>query len=229
MFYIDPLYLILSLPALLIGLTAQFLVRYFYSKYLQTPNSADITGIDFVEMILRKYDLDIRLNISLGDLLDSYNPLRGVLTLSERVARTPSIASVGIAAHEMGHVLQHKKGFFIVGIRTLLVPIVNIGTSIGYILFLLGLSLNFFNVAILGIAFFSLSTLFTIITLPIEIDASIRALKMIRGLDIFASYEINGVKKVLAAAALTYVAGVMQSLFTLIYYVLRAFGVRKRK
>lgn len=228
MFYVDPLYILLAFPALFIAIIASILVRYYYSKYSKVPNSANLSGVDIVERIARRKGLNIRLNISMTDLSDHYNPFRGELTLSERVARMPSIASVGITAHEMGHVLQHKKGAILFGLRNLMVPLVNLGSSIGYILFVLGLSLQIAGVVLLGIALFSLSTLFTIITLPIEIDASIKALKMIRKLEILTYGEIEGVKKVLLAAALTYVAAVMQSLSSLLYYILRAFGVRRR-
>lgn len=229
MFTIDPVYIILSLPALFIAFIAQILVRYFYSKYSNIPNKKNITGVDAVEGMAREYGLNIRLNVSLNDLSDHYNPLNRELTLSERVARTPTIASVGIAAHEMGHVLQHKKGSLLVGIRNIMVPVVNIGSTLGYILFILGLSLQFFELVMFGIALFSLSTLFTVVTLPIEIDASIKAMNMIKKLNLLDNDEIGGVRNVLTAAALTYVAAVMQSLSSLFYYIVRAFGVRKRE
>jgi Zn-dependent membrane protease YugP len=228
MLSIDPLYVLLAFPAFIVAFCAQLLVHYFYSKYSKIPNSANVSGADVVEMIARGKALNIRFNISLAELSDHYNPLRSELTLSERVARAPSIASIGIAAHEMGHVVQHKHGALLMGIRTLMVPIVNIGSTLGYILFIIGLSLQVLGVTVLGIILFSSATVFTIITLPIEIDASVKALKMIKELNILTLEELGGVKKVLFAAALTYVAAVAQSLSSLLYFILRAFGARRR-
>lgn len=189
----------------------------------------NLSGVDIVSKIAKDRGLNISLNVSMFGLSDHYNPLKRELTLSERVARVPSTASIGIAAHEMGHAEQHKKGSLLMGIRTFMVPIVNIGSTLGYILFILGLSMQIAGVVFFGIALFSLSTLFTIVTLPIEIDASMRALGMIRSLNTFNEEEISGVKKVLTAAALTYVASVVQSLSSLLYFILRSFGVRRKE
>ena len=222
--YIDPLYILLSLPALLIALGAQFIVRYFYSKYSRVANSAGLNGIDVTERLARENGLNIRLQVSLQDLVDSYNPMKKELTLSEKVAHAPSMASVGIAAHELGHAMQHQKGSFLLSIRTYLVPIVNLGTTLGYLLFILGFTLQVLGAMLLGIALFSFATVFTIVTLPVEIDASAKALKMLKGLNVFNENDLNGVRRVLFAAGFTYVASVLQSLSTLLYYVLRAFG-----
>jgi Zn-dependent membrane protease YugP len=228
MFYIDPLYILLSLPALIISFGAQFLVRHYFSKYAKITNSAHITGAELAGKIAHEFNLPVELTISPNDLSDSYNPLRKELTLSESVANYPTIASAGIVAHEMGHALQHKERSFLMGVRTAIIPMVNIGTTIGYILFLLGIAFQIFNLTLVGIAFFSFSTFFTVITLPIELGASRNALLMIRELHILDEGEIEGVKKVLLAAALTYVAAVFQSLSSLLYYVIRAFGVKKK-
>jgi Zn-dependent membrane protease YugP len=225
MFYIDPFYIILSLPALIIGIGAQLLVKYYFSKYSKVGNVKSITGIDVVEKIAREEGLNIRFSMSANS--DHYNPRKSEITLSEKVARMPSIAAVGIAAHEMGHAMQHKKSSILMSIRNFMVPVVNIGSKIGYLLFLLGLSLQIFGFVTIGIALFSLSTAFTVITLPI--DASRKVLVVIKRLNLLESYEVDGVKKVLTAAALTYVAAVVQSLSTLLYYILRAFGGRKRR
>ena len=228
MYYIDPYYILLSLPALIIGSIAQILVRYYYSKYSRVGNSEQISGVETAGRIAREYDLNMKVQISLSELSDHYNPLNGVLTLSDDVARTPSIASVGITAHELGHVMQHKSGSILVSVRNFIIPIVNFGSTLGYIIFLIGLSFQLFGVVVIGIVLFSLTTLFTIITLPIEIDASLKAVKMIKRTGILQNYEMGGVKKVLTAASLTYVAAVMQSVSTLFYYILRAIGVRRK-
>ncbi|MDD3648467.1 MAG: zinc metallopeptidase [Candidatus Dojkabacteria bacterium] len=226
--FIDPIYIIFSIPALILVLSAQILVKVFYSKFSKVGNSAGLTGVDVVEKISRTNNLDIKLNISMGQLDDHYNPRSKEITLSEQVARTPSIASIGIAAHEMGHAIQHRTGSLFINIRNFLVPVVNLGSTLGYILFLVGLSLQMFQLAIVGVGFFALSTVFTILTLPIEIDASVKALGMIQRLNIFSETDLGGVKKVLTAAALTYVAAIAQSLSSLLYFLFRAFGVRRR-
>ncbi len=228
MFTLDPIYLLISIPAVLLTFGAQLFVRYYYSKYSKIINYNRLNGLETVEKIAREHDINIKVNISLNDLSDNYNPINGTLTLSEKVARTPTVSSVGIAAHEMGHVLQHKNGFILIVIRNIITPIVNIGSTLGYFLFIVGLPLQLFNMVILGIILFSLSTLFTIITLPIEIDASVKALRILRSLNIVNEKEVGGVKKVLTAAALTYLAAVMQSLSSLLYYILRAFNVKKK-
>lgn len=227
MFFFDPMYLLFSLPALLVAIIAQLLVKYFYSKYSRVPNTANMSGAEVVSEIARRNNFDIRLNVSLQDLSDHYNPINKELTLSDKVARNPSIASVGIAAHEMGHVMQHRKGFFLMSIRNVLPPIVNLGTTLAYLLFLIGWSFQIFGLILAGIVFFSVSTFFTLITLPIEVDASRRALKMVKELQLLTPSETNGVRNVLIAAALTYVAALLQSLSTLLYYVFRAMGVRR--
>jgi Zn-dependent membrane protease YugP len=229
MFGIDPFYILISLPAILLGLVAQILVKSYYSKFSQIANVKRINGTDVAQKAVERYGLDIKLNVALGDLSDHYNPWKSELTLSDSVARLPSISSVGIAAHELGHVLQHKKSSFLMSIRNVLVPIVNIASTLGYFLFLLGLAINIFEAMVLGIVLFSLSTVFTIVTLPIEIDASLKAMNIIKELNLLEAYEIGGVKKVLTAAALTYVAATVQSVSTLFYYVIRAFGGRKRR
>lgn len=229
MFYIDPFYILLSLPALLLGTIAQILVKYFYSKYSRIANVSNINGVEVVEKVVKEYGLNIRLNISLNNLEDHYNPINNELTLSENVARMPSIASVGIASHELGHAIQDKNKSILVSMRNYIVPIVNIGSTLGYILFLIGLFFQIFNLVIFGIILFSLSTIFTVITLPIEIDASVKAVNIIRKLGLLHEDEISGVKNVLIAASLTYVASVFQSLTNLLYYVFQALGVRRKR
>jgi Zn-dependent membrane protease YugP len=229
MYTIDLFYILLSIPALLIAVLAQILIRYFYSKYSQVPNSKGINGIQAAELISRKYGFDFRLSVSMFTLSDHYNPFSSILTLSEQVARLPTIASIGIVAHELGHVQQHQSGGILLRIRNMLIPVVNIGTTLGYLLFVLGIALQFFSLLVLGIILFSLSTLFTLITLPIEIDASNKAMNFINELQLLTPNEIDGAKKVLFAAVLTYIAAAFQSLTSLFYYILRILGMRRRR
>ena len=225
--YFDPLYILMAAPAFAAALIAQLIVKITYNKYSQVPNSTNYSGVDVVEKIMRKKNVNLQVTVSHKNLSDSYNPFSDTLCLSEKVAYGPSVASVGIAAHEMGHVIQNKKGFFLFNIRNIFVPVVRFGTSAGMILFLIGLSLNYFGLSIIGVALFGLSTIFTIITLPIEIDASRRALKFIKNYSLLDPSQYSSAKKVLFAASLTYVAAVMQSVSTFVYYLLRAFGTKR--
>lgn len=225
MFY-DPLYLIISLPLLFLGLASSLFLRIIYSKYNSEINSKNINGIDTVTQIAQKYNFNVDLQRGYGTLTDHYNPITKTVSLSEDVAMRPTIASVGIAAHEMGHVAQHHNSFFLMSIRTTIAPVVSIGSNLGYIIFVVGLIFNIAGLAWIGILFFSGTTLFTLITLPVEIDASRRAIKMVRELKLVDEVNIGGVRMVLFAAALTYVAATIQSAANLLYFILRARGIK---
>lgn len=233
--FIDPLYIIISLPAIILGLFATFYLRRSYNKYKNTANPMNINGTEAVAKIAERYNFDIDLNFGQEMLSDHYNPLNKSVSLSPEVAKLPTIASVGIAAHEMGHVEQHQRGFLLIHIRTLIAPVVNVGSTLGYILFFIGFGLasqsqNSFGVLVvwLGVALFAGTTIFSLITLPIEIDASRRAIRMIRELHLVDDANISGVKSVLTAAALTYVAATTQSVLNLLYFVLQARGLSSR-
>jgi len=225
--FIDPLYILISIPALFISSVSFILVRYYYSKYIKIPTSKNINGIDVVEKVARNYSLNISLNVSQSELDDNYNPFTKVITLSRNVARLPTIGSIAIASHELGHVLQYKYGFFFISLRKILYPIVGFVSTIGYIIFFLGLIFQVFNLMVVGFFSFVLSTIFTILLLPIEFDASRRALELIRKFDLLDYSEISGAKKVLVSASLTYVASAVQSLITLLYYAFRVFWTRR--
>jgi len=226
--YFDPLYFVFALPALAIGLIAQILLKLWTSQYSKQAPVSGFNGAQTVERIANSQGFNISVSLTPHQLGDNYNPLDHTLTLSQEIAQNPSITSVGIAAHELGHVEQHQTGSVLIKLRTALVPTLNIGTNIGYILLILGIILGFSNLAWLGIVLFSGATIFSVITLPIEIDASRRALKMLIREKILLPQEIPGVKKVLSAAALTYVAATIQSVGTLLYFVLRVQGIGKR-
>ncbi|MFQ5492816.1 MAG: zinc metallopeptidase [Candidatus Dojkabacteria bacterium] len=223
--FFDITYLIFSLPAILVGVVASLLLRYWTGKYRQQLNANSVTGVEVAERIARKHDYPIRLEITEQPLGDNYNPTNSTLTLSREIAQEKSITAVGIAAHEMGHVEQHASGNVFFRLRTSIVPIVNLGSSLGYFLLIIGIIIGLVQLAWLGIVLFSATTVFTLITLPIELDASRRALKMIRENQILFPNEIGGVKKVLTAAALTYVAATLQSFGALIYFILRVQGI----
>jgi hypothetical protein len=224
----DPLYLIIMLPLLLIGIAASIFLRVTYSNYSKKINDRNLNGRDVATRIAERYGFNISLDVGYGNLTDNYNPLNRTVTLSQEVAKMPSIASVGIAAHEMGHVAQHHNSFLLTSIRTTIAPVVSIGSSIGYFLIILGLILSVADLAWIGVILFAGTTVFTFITLPVEFDASRRAIKMIKELELVSIENINGVRMVLFAAALTYVAALLQSLGNLLYFVLRIRGINSR-
>ncbi len=224
MFYWDPLYLIITLPLFLLGLGANIFLRIIYSTNSEKINSKGINGLDTVAKIAEKYNFNIDVQQGQGNLSDHYNPLTRTVSLSKEVATVPSIASVGIAAHEMGHVAQHNSNFLLTTIRTSIAPVVNIGSNLGYFMIIIGFMLGFLNLIWIGVFLFSGTTIFSLITLPVEIDASRRAVKFVRELKLVDEVNIGGVQLVLFAASLTYVAATIQSLGTLLYFILRARG-----
>lgn len=228
MFYIDPLYIVFMIPGLLIGLAATIGLRLTYAYYSRKRNLNNITGLDAANMIIQKYNLPVSVQVTGGALSENYNPSNRVVSLSNDIASTPSIAAVAITAHELGHAIQHNSNFFLIAIRTAIVPVVNIGSNLGYFLIIIGLILSFADLAWLGIIIFSLTTLFTIITLPVELDASWRGLKLIRELNLIDSSNRTGSFLVLGAAAMTYLAAVVSSLGVLLYYILRVQGISRK-
>lgn len=222
--FIDPLYLVIMLPLFLLGVAASLFLRYIYRKYSNTINSKNLNGMDTVAKIAEYYGYNVDLQQGEGDLSDHYNPLNKTVSLSPDVAKKPSIASVGIAAHEMGHVAQHHNSFILTSIRTTIAPVVGFGSSIGYFLIIIGLVLagsGLSWLAWVGLILFSATTVFSLITLPVEIDASRRALNMVQELQLVDVTKIGAVRLVLFAAALTYVASLIQSLGNLLYFFIR--------
>ncbi len=228
--FIDPLYIIFSLPALAIGLFASFLVNSTFRKYSGILNSKGMTGIDIVHTIAKSKGYPIQFEEGTHNDLDNhYNPFTSTVALSSEVSRTPSIAAVAIAAHEMGHVSQHHEKSLGITLRSFIAPIVNISTNIGYFFLILGLILTIPGLAWLGIILFSSATVFSVLTLPVEFGASSKALKFIKEYSFLDSVELQGAKSVLMAAAFTYVASTIQSLSTLLYFVLRVRGTSRER
>jgi len=227
--YFDPMYLIFALPALLLGLYAQFKIKSSYGKYLRVANSAGVTGLGAARHLLdaaRLYDVEI--GQTPGQLSDHYDPRKKLLKLSPGVANSPSVASLGIVAHEIGHAMQDAQGYGPLRVRSAIVPVVNIGTWIGPILFIIGFLLQAFDLAIIGVVLFSGAAIFSLITLPVELNASARAMEMLTSAGLVTQQEYKGAKSVLSAAALTYVAAAAQSISTLLYYVFLLGGIRRR-
>ena len=227
--FFDPMYLVFALPPMLLVLWANAQVKGAYSKYSQVRNMSNINGSQAARLLLRGNGLDdVAVEMVKGNLTDHYDPSSRTLRLSEGVFSVPSVASLGIAAHEVGHVVQHYQGYAPLALRSALVPAVNIGSSLGYIFFLAGVFIGISGLVWLGIAAFSMGLLFALVTLPVEFNASNRALAMLKSNGLVDVQEYSGAKAVLNAAALTYVAAVAAALGNLMYYVFVALGMGRR-
>lgn len=228
MFYLDPLYLILALPGLLLGLWAQARVRGTFNKYSKVQTARGLTGAQVARFLLDQEGLqDVQIEETQGFLSDHYDPRTRVLRLSPEVYRTPSVAAAGVAAHEMGHALQHSTGYAPLSIRSAIVPAVQFGSSVAPILFIIGFLLNFTSLAWLGVILFASAVAFSLITLPVEFNASKRAKALLNHTGVLMPQEAEGVSKVLNAAALTYVAAAIAAIGQLLYFVLLLTGGRR--
>ncbi len=226
----DPLYFIFALPALLLALYAQFKVQSAYGRYSRIRNRLGIEGVRAAEILLRHNGLyGVRIEGIPGRLTDHYDPRSKTLRLSAEVARLPSIASLGIVAHEVGHATQDAENYLPLKLRAGLVPLVNLGSWLGPIFFVVGWLLNAFDLAALGLILFSLGAVFALVTLPVEFNASRRALRMLKETGLISSDELKGVKSVLSAAALTYVAALAQAISTILYYAFLLMGLRREE
>ena len=225
MFY-DYTYIIYVLPAVALSLIAQFMVKSRFSEFSKVISKKGITGAQAAEFLLKANGIsDVRIQRISGSLTDNYNPTDKVLSLSESTFASSSIAAIGVAAHETGHAIQHHVNYFPLNFRKTLVPIANIGSRFGPTLAILGLILGsgvneslaassgiFYAITNIGLLLFAMSMLFYLITLPVEFNASGRALKILKQTNTLNADELNGVKKVLWAAAMTYVAAALTSI-----------------
>ena len=233
MFIFDPRYLIFALPALLLALYAQMRVKTTYDRYSRKPNSRGISGSEAARILLRSMGLDnIRVETAPGRLSDHYDPGKKVLRLSQGVANGRSVASLGVAAHELGHVMQDASNYAPLRLRSGLVPAVSIGSWLGPIIFFLGFFLSGYTgsttVAWVGLFLFAGTVVFALVTLPVELNASKRAQELLSRYQLADGQELQETKKVLNAAALTYVAAAAQALSTLLYYVFLLTGFSRR-
>ncbi|MBI5301175.1 MAG: zinc metallopeptidase [Chloroflexi bacterium] len=228
MFYFDPLYLLFAAPALLLAMFAQWRVSSAYDKYTKIRNARNLTGLQVAEYLLRQNGLNLNVAGTPGNLTDHYDPRDKTLYLSDGVARTPSVAALGIVAHEVGHAVQDSQGYAPMRLRAWLVAPANIGPWVGYILFIIGVVINFSGLVWLGIVFFSASLIFAVATLPVEFNASNRALAMLRSSALVGQGEVEAAQSVLSAAALTYVAAAAQALSSVLYYVFIALNLNRR-
>lgn len=234
--FFDPTYLIcVALPSMLLMGLASWYVKHAYSKWSQVRASSGLTGAQAAQQLISRSayvseagGADLR-NVRVlgigGNLTDNYNPQDKTLYLSPNVANSSSVAAVAVAAHELGHALQDAEGYIPMRFRSAIVPLVNIGSNLGWIMILAGLILKITSLAWVGVFFFAGGALFALATLPVEFNASARAKRLVAEAGIIQSdEEQRGVNQVLNAAALTYVAGLLTAVFQLLYYIMMVGG-----
>lgn len=226
--YFDMTYLILVLPFVLLSMWASANVKSTYARYGRIFNRRGLTGFEAARRVLDANGLgNVRINCIAGNLTDHYDPATNVVNLSQDVYSSASIAAVGVACHEVGHAIQHATDYTPIRIRSAIVPITNFGSKLSVPLIIVGfllcgLSNTFIYVSYIGIALFGLSAVFQFITLPTEFNASSRALKSMGEMNLLAEDELKGAKKVLTAAALTYVAALAVTLMQLLRFIILA-------
>ncbi len=228
-FYFDPTY-ILVIIGVVLCLMASARVNSTFRKYSKVPSNSGMTGAQAAQRILESQGIyDVTIQHVAGELTDNYNPKTKVLSLSDSTYGSTSVAAIGVAAHECGHAMQHHRGYTPIAVRNALVPFANWGSRLSWLLIIIGIL--FYGqgtgqtIIYIGIFAFSLAVLFQIVTLPVEFNASNRAVKVLENTGIFGSTELQYTKKVLGAAALTYVAGAASSILQLLRLVI-LFGGR---
>ena len=214
--------LIMLVPALILGIYAQAKVSSSFNRYSQVPSARGLTGAQAARVLLDRAGLsDVGVEVAGSRLSDHYDPRSRTLTLSPEVGNSNSLAALGVAAHETGHAMQHADGYVPFKFRSALVPVANLGTNFGFILFIVGLF--FFRSGLLmnvGIVLYAGAVLFTLVTLPVELNASRRAMTQLSDRSILVAEELTGAKKVLSAAALTYVAAALMAILQLVRLIL---------
>ena len=222
-------YLLVIIGAVLC-LLASARVKATYRKYAKVRSASGLTGAQAAEMILRRNGvLGVTVQHVAGELTDHYDPARGVVNLSDATYNSTSVAAIGVAAHECGHVMQHEQGYLPLRIRTALVPVANIGSNIGIWIVMIGVILGMNStLAMIGVYLFSFGVLFQIVTLPVEFNASRRALAMLQDYGMLGQTEIQGSRSVLSAAAMTYVASAAASVLQLLRLLMIVKGGRRR-
>jgi hypothetical protein len=230
MVFFSPTYLLFMLPAFILMLAVQFYVNSAYRRWSQVANRNGLSGAEAAARLIRNGGLyGVNVEPVAGNLTDHYDPRSKVLRLSQGVYQGRSVAAVAIAAHELGHAMQDQEGYFPLRLRAALVPAVNIGSTLGWILILVGIFIQSTGLAGLGLLVFSGGALFALATLPVELNASARAKQLLTdtGL-ILGDDERRGVNNVLNAAAMTYVAALVTAVLQLLYYASLVFGMGRR-
>ncbi len=235
MFFFDPMYFLIMIPPLIFMFYAQAKVNSTFKKYSDVTNSQRLTGTAAAELLLKANGLNnIRVEGVKSRLGDHYDPGKKVLRLSPSVANSASVAALGIVAHEVGHAVQDKTRYAFLRFRTSFVPAANLGSTLGYICVILGFFIYMFSrsefaltIVLTGIFLFSLAVIFSLITLPVEYNASNRARQMLQSTGLVSVQELSGASAVLSAAALTYVAATLQAAAQLFYFVMLFMGMRR--
>jgi len=219
------------LPAFLLSLIIQLYVNASYSRWSQIRNRTGMTGAQVAQRLADHMGMyDLKLQGTPGQLTDHYDPRNNVLSMSRDVAQGTSVAAMAITAHELGHAQQDQQNYGLMRLRSAMVPIVNIGTTVGWIFILIGLLLQISNLAWLGVFAFSAGAIFSIATLPVELNASRRARALLRSNELITSEEEQkGVNQVLNAAAMTYVAAIASSVLQLLYFGSMVGGIGRRR
>lgn len=222
--------MILLLPAMILAFYAQTKVTSTFEKYLRVPARSQMTGADVAREILRRSGIDdVSVQIQGGRLSDHYDPRRKVLRLSSDVYNGRSLAAIGVAAHECGHAIQHDVGYIPLALRNTIVPIAGFGSQMAFPLFFIGLLFSAESLMMLGILLFSAAVLFQVVTLPVEYNASNRAVAILEGHGFIEKSELGPVKAVLGAAALTYVAATIMAVMQLLRLLVLAGGRSNRR
>ncbi len=221
MFYYDAIYWIVLIPVLIISAYAQIKVNSNFKRYSKVRNCRGVTGAQAAYEVLRSHGIyDVSIKPCGGSLTDHYDPWDNTIYLSEPVYNAATVAAVGVAAHEAGHAVQYAVGYGPVRVRSAIIPVTQFGSNFSFIALFLGLLLYSQPMFAVGIVLFGVTTAFQLVTLPVEFDASSRALKTIDGAYLLDEDERTGAKKVLNAAALTYVAALLSSLLQLMRYLM---------
>ncbi len=231
MFFFNPYYLLFMAPAFILTMLAQLYVNATYRKWQRVPASSRISGAEAAARLTRYAGLyDVEIQGTRGNLTDHYDPRSNTLRLSQGVYQGDSVASLAIAAHELGHALQDQDEYFPLRFRSMLVPVVNIGSYLGWILIMIGLLLRMTDLAWLGVLVFSGGALFALATLPVELNASARAKALLTSSGLIRTeQEQRGVNAVLNAAALTYVAAIFTAILQLLYWASLVAGIGGRR
>lgn len=230
MLFLDPTYMLFMIPAFILMLITQGYVNGAYKKWSQVMARSRMTGAQAAERLISAGGLDVNVDGVRGKLTDNYDPRHKVLHLSEGVYNSPSVAALAIAAHELGHAMQDRDGYFPLRLRAAMVPAVNIGSYLGWILIFIGLLLRMTSLSWLGVLVFSGGAIFALATLPVELNASARAKELLTNTGlIVGDDERRGVNNVLNAAALTYVAGLVTAVMQLLYFVSMIGGIGGRR
>lgn len=227
MYGFDYYFLILVIPALILSMGAQIFLKSTYNKMSRVFSIRGLTGAQAAMSVMNHYGIpDVRVEAVAGKLTDHFDPRNNVIYLSQGVYSNNSIAAIGIACHEAGHAVQHMENYVPIKIRTAIVPVTNIGSALGLPLAIFGYFLGFGSLITIGLMLYSLIVVFQLATLPVEFNASHRAMKVIDEIGILDAEEQAGAKRVLTAAAMTYVAALLVSIANLLRFILRFSGRR---